>query len=68
MGNFMNNRSQYLSSRKAGGAPPMPPDKGVKKMRIKVEYNIAKQTEWLCGPFIFYKDNNGVIRNLEAKW
>ena len=37
-------------------------------MKIKVEYNPMKQTEFLYGPFIFKKDNDGVIRNVEARW
>ena len=37
-------------------------------MKIKVEYNWMDQTEFIWGPFIFYKDKNGVIRNLEARW
>jgi hypothetical protein len=37
-------------------------------MKIKVEYNPYNQTQWLCGNFVFIKDDNGVIRNLEAKW
>lgn len=37
-------------------------------MLIKVDYKWFEQTENLCGPFIFYKDDAGVIRNLEAQW
>ena len=41
--------------------------KGV-QMKIKVEYNPFAQTEFVCGNFIFIKDEAGVIRNLEARW
>jgi len=37
-------------------------------MKIKVHYDLMEQTEMLGGPFIFYKDDKGVIRNLEARW
>lgn len=37
-------------------------------MKIKVEYDAAKQSQYLFGPFIFVKDDAGVIRNLEARW
>ena len=37
-------------------------------MKIKVSYDWTRQTETLCGPFVFYKDDAGVIRNLEARW
>lgn len=36
-------------------------------MTINVEYDETKQTEALCGPFVFTKDC-GVIHNLEARW
>ena len=37
-------------------------------MKIKVNYDEHAQTGWLCGHFIFYRDDDGAIRNLEAKW
>ena len=37
-------------------------------MKIKVEYNPYQQTSWAGGNFIFIKNENGVIRNLEATW
>ena len=36
-------------------------------MKIKVKYDYFKQTENLCGPFIFIRDGDK-IRNFEAKW
>lgn len=37
-------------------------------MKIKVEYDPWQQTQALCGNFIFIKGDDGVIRNLEARW
>ena len=36
-------------------------------MKIKVKYDETKQTEYLCGPFIFIRDGNK-IRNLVARF
>ena len=37
-------------------------------MKIKVDYDWMHQSGIIGGPFIFYKDDDGVIRNLEARW
>lgn len=37
-------------------------------MKIKVEYDEWAQTGWICGNFVFVKDDDGAIRNLEARW
>ena len=37
-------------------------------MKINVHYDWMQQDSFLAGPFIFYKDDDGVIRNLEARW
>lgn len=36
-------------------------------MKINIKYDALKQTENICGPFIFIRDGNR-IRNLEARW
>ena len=36
-------------------------------MKIKVDYDEFKQTETICGPFVFIRDGNK-IRNLEGVW
>ena len=47
-----------------------PPTAKIKELsvKIKVDYDWMKQSANTCGPFIFYKDDAGVIRNLEARW
>ena len=37
-------------------------------MKIKVEYDQFEQTQWLCGNFVFVKEPDGRIHNLEATW
>ena len=37
-------------------------------MKIIVKYDERAQTEWLCGNFVFVKEKDGTIRNLEARW
>ena len=36
-------------------------------MKIKVDYDKLKQTECLCGNFIFIRDGDRIV-NLEARW
>lgn len=37
-------------------------------MKIKVKYDESAQTEWVCGNFVFVKEDDGRIHNLEAAW
>lgn len=37
-------------------------------MKIEVEYNPLRQTEALWGTFIFVKEDDGTIHNLEARF
>lgn len=37
-------------------------------MKINVEYDWWDQSANICGPFIFYRDEDGIIKNLEARF
>lgn len=39
-----------------------------KKHKINVEYNELDQTQSICGNFIFVKEDDGRIHNLEARF
>lgn len=61
-------RITEASAFRAGSVPPMLPAPKELIMKIKVEYDESAQTQWICGNFIFVKEADGRIHNLEARW